>query len=56
MIMDDSLTLSLAIVSILAGVLLGNIYTYLHSLNEKLSQIKTDLAEIKGLVQNSRRR
>jgi cell division protein FtsL len=54
--MDDVATLSLAIVSIFAGVLLGNLYSYLHSLNEKISEIKTDLAEIKGLIQNSRRR
>ncbi len=53
--MDDTATLFLTIVSILLSVLLGILYAYLHSLNEKISEIKMDLIEIKGIIQNKRR-
>ena len=54
--MEDLATLLLTVVSILLSVLLGILYAYLHSLNEKISGMKIDLIEIKGLIQNTRRR
>lgn len=40
----------LTIISILLCTLIGVVIGYLHTINEKLSDIKTNLAEIKGIL------
>jgi hypothetical protein len=54
--MDDAAALFLSIISILLSVLLGVLYAYLHSINEKISNIKIDIVEMKGLIMNIKRK
>jgi uncharacterized integral membrane protein len=54
--MDDAANMLLMIVSVLLSLLLGALYALLHSINEKISDIKTEIAELRGFIQNTRRR
>lgn len=53
---DILLAIVFAIIGILGSVLLGGLAAYLHTMNEKISDIKTSLAELKGLIQNQKER
>jgi hypothetical protein len=54
--MDDTTTLFLSVVSILLSVLLGVLYAYLHSINEKISNIRIDMVEMKSLIENIKKK
>ena len=54
--MDNISTLLLAIVSISISGLLAIYIAFLRSLDAKISEMKIDLIEIKGLIQSTRRR
>ncbi len=52
----DATDILLAIVGLLGSVVLAGLAAYLHTMNEKISDIKTSLAELKGLIQNLKER